>query len=73
VRFDLDRRWGHADYAYEFYDYTTQSAEHVNQFADPDYADQVAALMAKLEQFDECKHIREGDPVTRMCTRITQK
>ncbi len=73
VRFDLDRSWAGTDYAYEFYDLTTQSSERVNQFADPAYADQVSELMAKLQQFDACQHTRDGQPVTADCRQLTQQ
>ena len=60
VRNDLDRRWGRHRYAYEFYDYTSQGWERTNQYDDPAHAAEVATLMAKLDQWDACAHLRRG-------------
>jgi arylsulfatase A-like enzyme len=73
VRNDLDRRWGHAEYAYEFYDYRTQETERVNQLDDPAYASEVATLMAKLDEWDGCRHLRGTDPVSSECRSLTQE
>ena len=68
VRNDLDRRWGRHRYAYEFYDYTRQPWEQTNQYADPAHAAEVATLMAKLDEWDACAHLRRGsDPVPDAC------
>jgi arylsulfatase A-like enzyme len=77
VRDDLDPRWGHHRYAYEFYDYSGQgvtgrSYERVNQYDDPAYAGEVATLMAKLHQFDTCRHLRGDDPVPASCLTLTR-
>ncbi len=58
VRNDLDRRWGRHRYAYEFYDYTPRRWERTNQYDDPAHAAEVATLMAKLDQWDACAHLR---------------
>ncbi len=73
VRNDLDRRWGHADHAYEFYDYSVQSSERINQFDDRAYASEVATLMAKLQEFDACHQLQGGDPVTPECAALTRE
>jgi arylsulfatase A-like enzyme len=76
VRNDLDPRWGHHRYAYEFYDYPAQGMtgrpwERVNQFDDPAYAPEVAALMAKLDEFEACRHLHGADPVPAACANLT--
>ena len=78
VRNDLDPRWGHHRYAYEFYDYAGQGTpgrawERTNQFDDPAYAGEVATLMAKLAQFDSCARLRGSDPVPDRCRSLTQE
>ena len=73
VRSDLDRRWGHADYAYEFYDYRVQSSERIDQFNDGAYASEVATMMAKLQEFDACHHLQGSDPVTPECAALTRE
>ncbi len=82
VRNDLDPRWGHERYAYEFYDYAAQAAqaaqaapgrpwERVNQFGDPAYAGEVATLMAKLREFDACSSVRGDEAVPERCRGLT--
>ncbi len=71
VRNDLDRRWGRHRYAYEFYDYTSQAWERRNVYGDPAHAAEVATLMAKLDQWDACAHLRRGRAVPDMCRSLT--
>ena len=71
VRNDLDPRWGQHRYAYEFYDYTTHRWEKANQYGDPAHAAQVATLMAKLDQWDSCSHLRRSEPVADACRSLT--
>ena len=71
VRFDVDPDWVGTDYAWEFYDYTTQPWERVNQFADPTYADEVASLRNRLEDFDACRSIELDAPVSKECRHLT--
>ena len=71
VRNDLDRRWDHERYAYEFYDYTSQPWERTNQFDDPAYAAEVDTLLARLGRFDACSSIRRDDPVPPECRQLT--
>ena len=73
VRSDLDRRWGHADHAYEFYDYRVQSSERINQFDDRAYASEVATLLDKLQEFDACHHVQGVDAVTPECAALTRE
>ena len=51
VRLDLDPDWEATDIAWEFYSYAEAPYERTNRFADPAYADQVAALRQRLERF----------------------
>jgi arylsulfatase A-like enzyme len=71
VRNDLDPRWDHRRYAYEFYDYTSQPWERTNQFDDPAYAAEIDTLLARLRQFDACATLRRDDPVPRECRQLT--
>ncbi len=71
VRNDLDRRWGHHRYAYELYDYTDHAWERTNEYDDPAHAAEVATLMAKLDQWDECGGLRGADPVPDLCRSLT--
>jgi N-acetylglucosamine-6-sulfatase len=71
VRNDLDPRWDHQRYAYEFYDYTSQPWERTNQYDDPAYAPEIATLTAKLGQFDACSALRGDDPVPPDCRGLT--
>lgn len=71
IRNDLDRRWGHVDYAYEFYDYTTQAWERINQYGVPAAAPQVVVLMNKLAEYDACAGVRADDPVPAQCRALT--
>ena len=71
VRNDLDRRWGHDRYAYGLYDYTDHRWERTNAYDDPAHAAEVAALMAKLDQWDACAHLRGAEPVPATCRSLT--
>jgi N-acetylglucosamine-6-sulfatase len=72
VRLDLDPDLGGVRNAYEFYSYARRSWEKRNVFGQPKYADQVAALMAKLADFDSCSEIHGDAAVGDRCRRITQ-
>ncbi len=72
ARFDVDPDWVGTDYAWEFYDYTTQPWERVNQFADPAYAAQVATLRRRLEAFDACRSTEFDAPVSTTCRNLTR-
>jgi len=72
VRDDLDPSWSGTDYAYEFYDYSTDPWERTNQYGDPRYADQIAILMGKLAQFDRCSSSVGADPVRGDCRELTR-
>jgi N-acetylglucosamine-6-sulfatase len=71
VRNDLDPRWDHRRYAYEFYGYTSQPWERTNQFDDPAYAAEIRTLLARLGQFDACATIRRDEPVPPECRQLT--
>ncbi len=71
VRNDLDPRWGHHRYAYELYDYGDHAWERTNAYDDPAHAADTAELMAKLEQWDSCAHLRGADPVPASCGSLT--
>ena len=73
VRNDLDPRWGRHRYAYEFYDYTSRAWERTNRYGGPAYAPEVAALMAKLGQYDACSQARGDDPVPPECRDLTRE
>lgn len=71
ARFDVDPDWVATDFAWEFYDYTTQPWERVNQFTDPAYADQVAELRSRLEAFDACRSVEFDARVPKECRTLT--
>jgi arylsulfatase A-like enzyme len=73
VRNDLDRRWGRHRYAYEFYDYTQDRWEKTNRYGDAAHAAEVATLMAKLDEWDSCSHLRGSDVVPAACKTLTQE
>ncbi len=73
ARFDIDPDWQGEDFAWEFYDYTSQPWERTNQFSDPAYADQVALLRTRLEAFDACRTIQGGSAVPRECRRLSRR
>jgi arylsulfatase A-like enzyme len=73
VRNDLDPRWGRHRYGYEFYDYTRHRWEKANQYRDPASAAEVKTLMAKLDLWDACRHLRGDDAVSAECQTLTQE
>ncbi len=71
ARLDLDPRPGHTSWGYEFYDYRRDPFERRNTFASPRSQPQVAALMARLAAFDQCRE--QGDqPVSDACWTLRQ-
>ena len=69
ARFDLDPRRNKVTWGYEFYRYGRDDFERRNAFARKGSADEVAALMAKLEAFDGCTE--SGDqPVSEACRAL---
>ncbi len=73
VRNDLDPRWGHHRYAYEFYSYVDDAWERTNEYDDPAHAAEVATLRAKLDQWDACAGLRGSDAVPESCRSLTQE
>ena len=63
VRLDLDPDWVGTDIAWEFYSYAEAPYERTNRFADPAYADEVAALRRRLERFLACQDTTRDEPV----------
>jgi hypothetical protein len=72
VRLDLDPDWVGTDIAWEFYSYAEAPYERTNRFADPAYADQVAALSKRLERFLMCQETTRDQPVRAGCRALTR-
>jgi arylsulfatase A-like enzyme len=71
VRDDLDDRWGHHRYAYEFYSYRDHAWEKTTAYDDPAHGAEVATLMSKLEEWDACSRLRGADAVPLSCRSLT--
>lgn len=71
ARFDIDPDWDGEEFAWEFFDYSSQPWERTNQFSDPAYADQVAKLRERLEAFAACRTTEFDDPVSAECRQLT--
>jgi arylsulfatase A-like enzyme len=72
VRLDLDNDWATSDIAWEFYSYAEAPYERTNRFADPAYADRVAALRGRLERFLACRDTTRDEPVRARCRALTR-
>lgn len=67
VRNDLRVGRGEPEYGYEYYPYDEVAWERTNEFANPRYADKVAALRERLTEFDSCRRVRNDAPVPPRC------
>lgn len=71
VRHDLDPRAPGAQTGWEFYSYAEETWERRNAYADPEHADEVAALQARLEAFDACRSVTRGQRWPDRCRDLT--
>lgn len=71
VRHDLDPSAGGTAHGYEFYSYDKHAWEKKNKFGVRKHADEQAALLRRLEEFDACATVRGDDPVPERCRRLT--
>ena len=72
VRLDLDHRWGHARYAWEYYDYRDAAFEKTNTFRRASEQTDVRRLRGKLRAFLACRSARRFEAVPRDCRGITR-
>ena len=72
VRFDLDNRWRHAKYAWEYYDYRDAPFEKTNSFGLPSKQADVSRLRGKLREFLGCRSAKRFDAVPRDCRGVTR-
>ena len=71
VRLDLDPRRTKQQWGYEFYSYQRHRFEKRNAFGARRHRAEVAALMAKLRAFDQCRQVG-GEAVSRSCRDLTR-
>ncbi|GGD08957.1 sulfatase-like hydrolase/transferase [Nocardioides daphniae] len=67
IRNDLDPRRPGRQTGWEFYSYADVGWEQRNAYADPEHADEVAALTAALEGLDACRRVTRGARWPREC------